>query len=303
MHQPIEAQPQSQLQLQLPTQLQTQHQLQLQPQLQAQFQPQVQAQHQQIQLQTQLQPQVQPPVQLQVQLQVQPQVQPQAQTSQLQVKKKSEKNNQILNELKVHYEQLKKLFDSPRLYMGNYFADLRSEIDIAFIKMNQNEQSIEVKHKLNDSWFQMIENVNTFETECFKLRSTNTFNLDFSQEVREKIELINIILNDLTNQIIAEENQINETSSQQQQQSSNDSDEDSFLETANLIYEEIYKIEKILMMNKTLVFLDKSNWTDTSLFDFMNNRISFGKLLCIQNEYFGSQSIGILKKYVIFTIN
>ena len=85
--------------------------------------------------------------------------------------------------------------------MSNYFADLRSEVDIAFIKMNQTEQSIEVKHKLNDSWFQMIESVNTFETECFKLRSTNSFNLDFSQEVREKIELINIILNDLTNQI------------------------------------------------------------------------------------------------------
>lgn len=204
------------------------------------------------------------------------------------------KNSKILNELKLHSEQLKKLFDSPRLYMSNYFADLRSEVDFAFMKLNQNEPSIEVKHKLNDSWFQMIENVNTFETECFKLRSTNTFNEDFSQEVREKIELIDCILNDLNSQIA-----FDEPVSDQCLVDNNakpDQEEDSFVEITNLIYEEIYKIEKILMMNKTLIFLDKTNWTDTSLFDRMNNRITFGKLFSIQNEYFGSQSIDLIKK-------
>lgn len=203
---------------------------------------------------------------------------------------KLEKNNKILNELKIQYEQLKKLFESPRVYLSNAFADLRSEVDIAFISMNQTETFMEVKHKLNDCWFQMIEKINTFETECLKVHGNNGFNNDFSQEVREKIEIIDKILSELNNQATIEE-----TFHVDNKEEKTDED-DGFNEVGSLIYEEIYKIEKRLFLNKTMMFLDKSNWNETSLFDKMNTKLSFGKLFFVQNEYFGKQTIGLVKK-------
>lgn len=204
---------------------------------------------------------------------------------------KSEKNNQLLNNLKNQYEQLKKTFESPRLFLSTYFADLRNEVDIAFLKMNQSEHGMEVKHKLNDAWFQMIEQINTFETECLKIRVSNSFNPEFTQEVREKIELIDIILNDLNNQVVVEEAKqafSNELKSKD--------DEDNFNEVSNLIYEETYKIEKMLFLNQTMMFLDKTNWNDASLFDVMNTKTTFGKIYFVQNEYFGKQTLGYIKK-------
>lgn len=210
---------------------------------------------------------------------------------------KSERNNKILNQLKQQYEQLKKLFEAPRLHVSNHFSDLRSQVDIAFIKMNQNEPNLEIKHKLNDTWFQMIEKINIFETECLKTRGSNTFSNDFAQEIKEKIGLIDIILKDLNNQVIVEETLLAFPSNNKLNEEI-ENDEDSFNQISNFIYEEFHKIEKLLFLNRTLFFLDKENWINTSLFDKMNVKTTFGKFILVQNEYFGNQSMSLFKKLV-----
>ena len=141
-------------------------------------------------------------------------------------------------------EQLKLLLEFPRLYISNYFSDLRTQIDLAFfakeLAINNSEQLIELRKYWND----MIYKLNSFEEKCLIRRSITKFK-ELTKETNQMFKLVESKL-DLIKQI-SDEEQSNEI----------------ILELDDLVYDELAKIEKILFLNKTIIFLNKSEDQDT----------------------------------------
>ena len=126
------------------------------------------------------------------------------------------------------FEQLKLLITLPRLYIANYFSDLRAEVDLAFVKQKLIEQNIK-------NWTEIIAAISQFEIECLKQQPNNQLNEHLTQIATKQIELMeHLVLN-----------------------------------------EQLFKIEKIVFKNKTLIFLEKPCL----------------KLLVIKNEYLARGSI------------
>ena len=118
----------------------------------------------------------------------------------------------LLNRL----EKLKELCEIPKLYLDNYFLDLRKDVDLEIASKNQsnNQDSISL-------WFQMIERINNFEKECL--------NIDFSpQETIQSLISIQLLM-----------------------ENSNSNHE----EIHKLILNEENNILKKLFRNKTIVFI------------------------------------------------
>ena len=78
-------------------------------------------------------------------------------------------------------------------------------------------------------------------------------------------------------------------------------------EINHLIYDQTVKLEKVLFQNKAIIFLDRikcGNWMDNylddeqerNIFDEMDPETTVGKLVCVNNEYFGHLATEILKK-------
>lgn len=57
-------------------------------------------------------------------------------------------------------ELAKKMIDHSILYISDYFIDLRSHVDLAFVQILSNNN--------NDLWLKMINKINSFEMECIK---------------------------------------------------------------------------------------------------------------------------------------
>jgi hypothetical protein len=115
-------------------------------------------------------------------------------------------------------------------------------------------------------------------------KTTNKFNSVLSQEISKKIDFIE--------KLIKQTAVINKTNE--------------FKNIDYLISEEIFKIEKFLLQNQTLVFINETNCKINNLFNKLNSQYSPGKLIFIKNEYFSVESIQYLleykKKYYIFFI-
>ena len=68
-------------------------------------------------------------------------------------------------------EELKTVFIVPKLFISNYFHDLRSRIDLSVIKFNLNNNPLnsdEFLKKINENWMQMIQKLESLEQECYK---------------------------------------------------------------------------------------------------------------------------------------
>ena len=193
-------------------------------------------------------------------------------------------NNSINNkmiELINEFERLKLIFECPRLYICNHFNELRCQVDLAFCdKLNKptnNEKLSSLsKSHLNESWTEIIKTIDTFEKKCLLHKPSNKFNTAFSQETVKKIKLIERLIKQLASNLEDHSTQIKYVCS--------------------LVYDEIFKIEKIIFLNQTLIFLNETICDIKYLFNKHLSRYSAGKLLFIRNEYFGKKSIDYLKK-------
>ena len=187
------------------------------------------------------------------------------------------------SELMSEFERLKFIFECPRLFICNHFDELRCQVDLTFCaKFNKSSHETtnnqqQAKSQLTENWTDIIKAIDSFEAKCLKHKSLNKFNLVMSHETVQKIKAIERLIKQLS-------------ASNQEDQS------DQVKYAKNLIYDETFKIEKILFLNQTLVFLDESTCRIKNVF----NKSSVGKLLLIRNEYFGQKSIEYLKKYPIF---
>jgi len=162
------------------------------------------------------------------------------------------------------FEHLKFLFECPRLFLSNFFNDLKAEIDSSFALK---EQSINDKEILTENWTNIIKRVEEFELECFRAKKKNEFQKEFQQEMSE---LISLIASDLIRKKA-----------------------DNVLD--DLISQNILKIEKELFLNKTIVYLDESKM-ERNIFDEIDLETTAGKLLIINDQYLSSNELQLLKE-------
>ena len=177
-------------------------------------------------------------------------------------------------------EKLKMLVELPRLYLSNYFSDIRTEIDLAFFEKELGIFDAENRVKLRRNWQEMIDSVNSFEEECLIGRSIKKFKeISFGSKpivdcMEEKYDSALKTKNDYELKLLED-----------------------------LAYDEMCKIEKKLFQNKTIFFLNRTKSNNSKLFlDYLNIytkldiKTSVGKLLIISNYYFGEKEISVIKK-------
>jgi len=189
-------------------------------------------------------------------------------------------DNNKMNELISEFERLKSIFECPRLYICNHFNELRCQVDLSFCqKLNtttNEKMKNQLRTELNESWTEIIKSIDTFETKCLRHKPSNKFNTILSQEIIQKIKFIDRIIKQLSLNLEDQSTQIKYV--------------------CNLVYDEIFKIEKIIFLNQTLMFLDETKCKIKNLFNKFTSKSSAGKLLVIRNEYFGKKSIDYLQK-------
>lgn len=191
-------------------------------------------------------------------------------------------------------EKLKIVTESSKSYLADYFSDLRNQIDICFFEKKLKNDS----HLLHDNWKSLINRTHLFEISLKKIE------LDENQikETKQNIEIIEKKIDSFKNLAMELESE-NESDSEEDE----DGEIKLYLEITDLINEEIIKLERILFMNKTIIFLEsqkfKSNLMNTFKDEFGNHKClidkldidsSFGKLLIVNNQYLGKQAIDIL---------
>lgn len=179
---------------------------------------------------------------------------------------------------KKSLEYYKQIYLYPRLFVNNYFIDLRTEIDTVFALR---EQTVNLKR----NWLQLIAYIEVHESECLKLTGTH-----FTQ----------LTQCDLISQ---DEETLLENSS-------------NWNVLYDLLADKIRHIETKLFLNKTLIFLTDSNCA-LEIFDKVDTELDApgklcffyyflqlidrynhikGKLICVQNEYLNSDDLDFLKK-------
>lgn len=216
-----------------------------------------------------------------------------------------------INRLYDELNMLKYMLESPDSFISNFFSDLKAEVDLAFTKQLINDANNKHMYKLNETYTQMIERIDLFEKECLNNQTTNSFNNEIVQELNESIELVTSKITNMYRHINENDErplkrfQINhmnilhknlyidllfqiEDSNNQSFSQMDDLEQ----EISDLIHEQMFKIEKILFMNKTIMFLEKTKPKDKHL----ATDITVGKLVFITNEYIGKRCRSIIKR-------
>jgi len=136
----------------------------------------------------------------------------------------SEENNQILNEINASLEYIYLMLQSPKLFICNYFSNLKTELDTYFAQ----NQSINETNQ----WTYLIKKIERYEQEYYK-------NCSLTETFKEKIKLeIKFIQTKIS---YAKLNKV-----------------------TKLYYEQLkeltdcteYKTEKVLLSNRTFIFLN-----------------------------------------------
>lgn len=165
-------------------------------------------------------------------------------------------------------EDLKNIFTYPRYYLSNYFSNLRHEVDSEFVRKDLKETNQQIKTEIKKNWIEMISKIDTFEQECFNKQIKNSFNDHIN--TKQTSELINLIETELKNEEIDEQS------------------------IKNRIYDEILKLEKVLFLNKLMVFLPKQQGY-YSVCKRLDMNTTVGILIYITNDYLGRITIEALK--------
>jgi Leucine-rich repeat (LRR) protein len=148
--------------------------------------------------------------------------------------------------------KLKQICQIPKLYLANYFSDLRRDIDLEFSKklqINNHELSI---------WNSMIDKINSFEQECIS-------NINLNAKQQEFIQTLDSIHDSIQK---------------------NDSNHD---EKKKLIQNEEINILKYLFKNKSIAYTNNKLIiiSDAFIFDTSNEKVlnnSLIKLIQLKKE-------------------
>ena len=138
------------------------------------------------------------------------------------------KMNQISNvQVKNKLNELNDIIKLPRLYLVNFFFDLRNNVDKEMLTKQFDEKiNEEKKKKLNEIWQQMIAKIYALEKECIN----NKLNLDL------KIETIRSLQTNFVQSIQHDKEYLEHD------------------QLINTIFTEENSLRKLLHMNKTIIF-------------------------------------------------
>lgn len=215
-----------------------------------------------------------------------------------------------LNLLTENLTRLKSLFEYPRVYLINHFNELKRRVENSFLLREQSLDKRVHRKQLERDCAQILALVASFQQDCLHKQKLNTFNYEITQRTHERIKLIEKKFDELehTKMLDYDFNEVNQD----------------IQYLSGLIYDEKTKIEKIIFLNKTLIYLNKlemlfddddglfyfnsdSETEDEQLYDciFDNTKCSkddefdliVGKIIFIENDFIGDQGIEYLKKY------
>lgn len=170
--------------------------------------------------------------------------------------------------------ELKLIFEFPKEYLTHHFKNLKNKVDSSALNLisiySTNKHLID---KINDCWELIINRIKSYEQECLN-------NL-----VVTKLADENSTTSQRIKQIEAKLNSLNEASLSQASSAYN------YIE--QLLNEELFKLEKIVFQNKSLLYLDSKNGTD-----FMRDLPNYfiGKLIVVTNEYFEQDKLELFFK-------
>ena len=170
------------------------------------------------------------------------------------------------NLLRNDLEALRYLNNYPNLYLYDYFSDLRRQVDLAAAMKLLKAENI----PLIDNYMNIIDKINSFENECTK----RLVNDEFSDEIKaSSLRIIESI-----------EYEFKTT--------------DNLQDIKDSIYDEAYKLKRILFSNQTIEFIQKDDCLIKNWFSEMNMDISVGKLLIINNQFFDKKGLSLITKYL-----
>ncbi len=140
-----------------------------------------------------------------------------------------------MNAFANRIEELKSIQNMPRLYLADYFSDLKTQVDLIYT-LNLNEK---------DKYIEIINSIESNEQESYKkIKKFTTFNEEI-QSIEEQLNHANLNMDKINKEI------------------------DGLL----------YKIEKKIFSNKTIIFLK----------DYGSKKHTF--LLILNNEYLRNKSL------------
>ena len=95
----------------------------------------------------------------------------------------------LLHKLRV----LNEIAEFPNLYLANYFANVRNEVDNEIaLKLLEMKNDIKQKRELNYLWKTMIDKIDSFEKKCMKDYYDLEINLKRLNEIEKKLRDISL---------------------------------------------------------------------------------------------------------------
>lgn len=161
-----------------------------------------------------------------------------------------------VKKLTSELETLKTVLGQPRIWLSNYFSELKNNIDIEFTKFLAEERSEDETKQATSHYEEIIDKVVKIEKNCFNNLKTDRIN---DEEVQMQAE--------------ASINKIEQMISSLDSKISSETDLD-LIDT--LIYETLLKIQLSLVLNTGLIFLNVTGL--------------FGTLFIVDGQFFGDRS-------------
>ncbi len=161
--------------------------------------------------------------------------------------------------------ELKSILLNPKMFLANYFYNLRNSVDIAhetFI-ITQKQVRRESESSTTDGYSAIIERINCFEKECLE-KPVIEEDTDF-KKISNVLSQAELKINDtLWLEVYATKDELEKLS--------------------DMIYECLLNSKKLLFGTSTMIF-----WTKHEVNKGLIN--SFGKLLLISDEYIGARAV------------
>jgi hypothetical protein len=85
------------------------------------------------------------------------------------------------------YEELKCMQETPKLYLSQYFSDLKAEVDTDFA----------LKQDKKSDWLEIINSIESFETDTYKLHASSHTSNTLNEEIQKAEDSIEYYLDNL----------------------------------------------------------------------------------------------------------
>lgn len=214
-----------------------------------------------------------------------------------------------IEELSKQFDDLKKKLNDPETYVWTYFDELKRTIDLDYAHKDIDEPDYVIKEELNKNWLDMIDKISGLESDCKSNRLANQTSVTLHTE--DKLKQIESHLTRLKSY----EHSIKHIQTNKAIKTLNE-------QIKELINEVAFVFGKLMFMNKTIVYLSRSEYdklvekngtnlnNDTfngleifylntkpfknlKCFQQMDQRKTIGKLILIDNEYLGDDRVNV----------